>query len=234
MRKLMFLVALSILGTGQLKAATCTTGTLASYIALGAAGCQLNANWTIGSFSYTNQGTAAPTAAQQTITPITVGGFGFLDTPTSTWANSTEISDGEIQYIISFTGSITNIFQSISGSIAPTSSAAFDNITDDYCPGGTSLPPGGCVAGVQNLNTNLTGSETTESNSATFAAVSSVSVLKDVSANATGFPGGTATVTAFENLFNTATTTPEPSVLLMLGSGLLGLALLSGRRRRIV
>ena len=242
MKKMMFLAALGVLAAGQAKATACPTDTAATYAALygtgaGATSCTINNNWTLSKFIFTDVTTAGtPTAAQLLITPLTGSGVGFSGTPTVPWASGSSSADVELQYVITFTGPITSIFQSVSGTIG---SGGFDNITDDYCPGGTTVPPPSgtfCAAGAGVLNTNLLASGTA-SNTATFGAVNSVSVLKDVSANSKAAD----TVTSFVNCFNgtcSSSTPPppvaEPSALLMLGSGLLGLALLSLRKRRAV
>jgi hypothetical protein len=252
MRKMMFLVALTILGATQAKAGACATA-LASVYDVSGFSCTLNTNWTLSSFKVTDISVigmppvptaGTPTDSQITITPLTVGGVGFTGTPTIPWVSGSVAADVEFQYVLTFTGNITSIFQSISGTIGSTGGS--DLITDDYCPGGTTAPPPSqgdpaCPGGgTQTFSTSLLFGSTTASNTDTTGFVSgihSVSVLKDVNA---GEPAGD-TITSFTNCFNgTCAGTPppppvaEPSALLMLGSGLLGLALLSVRRRRIV
>jgi hypothetical protein len=229
----------SLLGAGAilpLQGAACIADTAADYVALGSTGCTINGSWTFSNFSFssTNSGGVAPNNTQETINPLGSGGVGFSFTPTISWIATTGIADVELGYKVAFTGNITSIFQSVSGTISPSNppSAGFDNINDDYCRAGT-LPAGSC-AGVQVLNTNLltTGTAT---GTASFAATNVVSVMKDVSANATGFPGSTDTVTSFTNCFNgTCSAVPEPgsSGLAGLGLGLGLIALGSVKLRR--
>jgi len=249
----MFLVALTILGATQAKAAACVAQTADQYVALGTTGCTIG-SWTLSSFAFSStvSGGTVPVASTLEITPLLGGGAGFMGSPTGTWAATTGFADVEIKYLLTFTNPITSIFQSISGSVLPNPSGGFDSITDQYCPGGTTLPPdttSSCPGGFKEFETFLNPGQTFNSGSESGAAfssttVDSVAVLKDIGANATGFPGSTDTITSFVNCFNFNASMPcnnstqppvaEPSALLMLGSGLLGLALLSVRRRRIV
>jgi len=247
MRKLMFLVALSIFGATQAKATACpTAATAASVYDASGFSCTIG-TWTISNFQFSSTlsgSGAVPTDANLFITPLLGGGAGFMGSAApGTWTSSSGIADVEIKYILSFTGTITSLYQSITGTVTPGPPAAgHDDITDTYCPGQTSQ--GNCST---QIFTDLY-SNGTASNSVTFtgAPVSTVAVVKDVSANSetslNGI-GSTETVSSFVNCFNfnpsapcSATPPPvaEPSALLMLGSGLLGLALLSVRRRRIV
>ncbi len=226
----------SLLGAGvilPLQGAACVSGTVASYVALGATGCTINGSWTFSNFAFRSfaAGVTTPsggmTTTDETIAPLSGLGVGLDFTPTVPWtATGGGNSDVEIQYIVAFTGNITSIFQSIFGSIVPDPSGGFLNITDDYCPGGTTLPPGGCAAGVQVLDTNVLSSTPggTASNTASFAAVHSVAVLKDTSTDSTGFPGSSDAITAYTNCFN-GTCTPSSTVPEPGSSGLAGLGL---------
>ncbi len=240
----------SLLGAGAilpLQGAACISGTAASYVALGSTGCTINGTWTFSNFSFsdTASGINTPsgglTNTEETITPLGIGGVGFSFTPTVPWgASGGGVTDVELIYKVTFTGNITSIFQSITGSVDPSNppSGGFDDITDDYCPAGT-LPPGSC-AGVQLLDTKLkTGTvatPATATGTATFAATSVLSVLKDVSANSAGFPGSADAITSFTNCFNgTCSAVPEPGSSglagLGLGLGLIALGSVKLRRR---
>jgi len=248
MRKMLFVVALTILGAARVEAGpippACVAETANLYLALGTTGCTIG-SWTLSNFLYTDiTGITAgePASTQMLITPLGGGtSAGFSGTPLIPWiANQSNLADIELQYVVTYTGSITSLYQSVTGTVTPSNppSGGFDNITDNYCTGGTTTPPasGPYCNSSGTLYTDLY-SNGTASNSVSFASVNSVAVLKDVNANATQYPGSVDTVTQFINCFNgtcsgTPPPTAEPSVLLMLGSGLLGLALLSVRRRR--
>src|SRR5208283_5967289 len=108
-----------------------------------------------------------------------------------------------------------------------------DLLTESFCPGGVAPPPTAPCSGgpvTQDMLTITPSSAGTVFQTATFSGVSELSMGKDIDAFGNN---GSATVTSVEDLFLVQpVSTPEPSVALMWGSGLLGLALLAMRRRR--
>jgi len=245
MRKLMFVVALSILGAGQVKAdSACVAGTLASYDAVGFS-CNIAGVLDFSDFSgpavtASGPGTSPFTAAQVEITPTTVGGIGLIITfPGGDMANGTGVRDVNMPFevtCIAGPACLNNVFMSITGTATGTTtsnqSAGQDRLTESYCIGGIAPPPTApCpppsgpsqIEDILNINP---GSPATVSETDTFStAVSSLSMTKDI--GATG-GDGSATITQVQDLF--LVSTPEPSTILLLGMGLAGLALLSKRR----
>ena len=122
---------------------------------------------------------------------------------------------------------ISSIFMSITGT---TTNAATNVLTESYCLGGVAPPPTApCIGGpaiTQDILT-VSGSSTGQTRTDTFSGVSQLSMTKDIQGIGNT---GTATITQVQDLFNVVST-PEPSTVLLLGSALLGLALLSKRRR---
>lgn len=249
MRKLMFLVALGVIGAGQMKAdPLCTANTLAFYetnITTQANGCNIGAlNFWL--FNAANAGTSAsgPGSApfnptQIEVTPVSgPSGVGFLITPINVngfLATATGDRDVEFPFevgCVDGTTCLTNVFMSITGSATVSNVSGGTNglavLTESYCPGGSTPPPGGPCFTQDSLAINP-GGPGTVSRTDTFSAVSKLSMDKDISAIGNN---GTATITSVLDLFLVPpTSSPEPSTILMLGAGLAGLALLSRRRR---
>jgi MYXO-CTERM domain-containing protein len=83
---------------------------------------------------------------------------------------------------------------------------------------------------VANLLTVLDANTTRLGDSAVFAPTGKVSVVKDISVN--GNSGGFATISEVVDTFSQTTPVAEPTSLGLLGFGMLGLGLVTARRRR--
>jgi hypothetical protein len=257
MRKLMFLIVLSIIGAGQMKAdPACTPNTAAFYeanITSHASACSIG-GLDFWLFNGANAGTlpsgpgSSPfTPAQIEITPVSgSSGVGLMITPLTAngfQATATGVRDLELPFQVACdngTNCLTSIFMSISGS-APASgmSGGTDGkimLTESYCIGGVAPPPtapcppgtGGTVK--QDILPIGPSSPGTVSKTDTFSAVSEISVNKDIQAVGNN---GSAIVTSVTDFFSAApVTTPQPSTVLLLGGALAGLGLLSMRRRQ--
>ncbi len=188
-------------------ATTCTTGTLASYIALGATGCTLD-GLTFNNFGYTP--TNAPAATSITVTPSLLG---LLFQFNSSWfAGSGQVVDSTIVFTISAASAIINDL-TLSLDAAACTGTGTVGLTENASNGVTLLAT--CINGT-----------ITNPAPVTFAPVKSLTVHKDLGLNGNT---GTAAVSQFTN--SVSTVVPEPGTLALFGSGLLGIA--GAIRRRL-
>ena len=213
-RKLVLLMAL-VIGTSSLgMAGACASGTLADYTAAGFS-CTIG-SLTFSNFSYSSAafgGATAIPAVGVAVTPETGTNVGFQFT--APWvASAGQGTDSTITYTATATGtSITDLLLSMAGF----------GFTDggDVSVAETSASP------VLSLLVFANSTGTVASDTATFAGVSSLTVTKDI---AVAGNGGTGHLSVVNNEFSSSSV-PEPASMLLLGSGLLGLAGYVRRRR---
>lgn len=213
-RKLLLVIGL-VIGTSSLGlAGACGVGTLATYTA-GSFSCTIG-SLTFSNFSYSSGsfgGAVAIPSAGVSVTPQTGAEAGFQFT--APWvASAGQGVDSTITYTVTATGtSITDLLLSMAGfgftdggdvSVAETSAAPLISLL---------------------VFSNSTG--TVPSASTTFSGVGSLTVTKDI---AVAGNGGTAHLSVVNNEFSTSSV-PEPASMLLLGSGLIGLAGFVRRRR---
>jgi hypothetical protein len=248
--KLPSVILLSLLAAGLSFGAACTTGTIADYQALGAGGCTLAVGSNTVLFSNFSffQAASGPTsggsASQISLVPLgTANTVGFDIIPIGTFsAGATGVNDIDLTFVASIVGGanlITGLNASVTGSAGASNvgggTAGADVLLENFCRGG-SLPPGSCPAGqggtlVDQLSITGPAAGTTVTHSNVFAATNALSILKDLQLN--GNNGATASsVTDFRNVVVLATSVPEPSTSLGVGTALLGLGLFLGMRRR--
>lgn len=206
MKSRMLLLVALLVGTAPLgMAGSCGVGTLATYIGTT---CTID-GVTFSNFGYTGTGSGGAHAIPSSGVSVTPSGVGFQFTaPWNVGAN--QELDSAISYTAS--GNISDLVLSMGGFFftggATVSVAETTNV------------PGVDLA----VFSNSTGTRSFQS--ASFGPVESISVIKDVAVN--GHTGAAAVSVVF-NQFNS---TPEPASMILLGSGLMGLAVFIRRRQR--
>ncbi|HEX4751097.1 MAG TPA: PEP-CTERM sorting domain-containing protein [Bryobacteraceae bacterium] len=233
------LFASSLLFAATLAAApiACSVGTAAAYTgAINSAGGCTEDGLLFSNFNYipTSSGTAvALPAASLAIAPLSntsgdglgfqiVGGFA---------ATTGGVADGVFQYEVSTlnnSATLNGLSLTFNGTFTGSGIA---NTTENYCPGGTTVPPTTCSGGLQNIFVQSSQGVNKLSASATYLPVSSITVSKDIQVNGSTVAASTATISSVTNQFQTTTTgtVPEPASLLLLPGGLL--VLLFARRK---
>lgn len=196
-------------------AASCVSGTLAQYFALGPSGC------TIGSDTFTGFQQLSPTSGASLIsgTDINVTPSGTTATPTLTFnfdSSSTkgQVSESLFVYKIAGSGLIGSSI-ALSGTTIAGDGAV--NGLQNLCEGGTFGPDhvSGCNGHGDSLGTVATAQPT---DSATFAPSTFINVTDDITTD--GGLSGSAAGGTFVNRFTAAgsTATPEPGTTLLLSS----------------
>jgi len=249
----MLVALLGFVGMGTAKAdPTCAVGTLATYVSMYSGGCTYDglifSGFGAGATGVSGLGVPSTSATAEnyiTITPfIGVDGAGLEFTATSgTWtAMSGQAIDAEVPFevsCVSGTACLTDIYASMTGTATGGSPGNQDLLTENYCTTPTPPPFPPSCGNIPPLSISGTSTSTTVSETISgFAATSEISLSKDMGAfeNGSGYPQGTATITDVINEFSTTTppSTPEPSGLLMLGTGLVSLLGYGLRRRGLV
>lgn len=218
---------------------TCVTGTYASYVSLGATGCQ-DGNATFNNFGtlgFTNSGGVSTIPTSDII--VIPGGtaldptlrfeYGTLAASVITPAPETVNVAGQIfsmgfAYQIAFTEANLSSIQmgetfsnTTSGSVSATKNAQIASgpvFTSTVTDGGVS----------NSANTTLAGNLATTSGTGIWTITDTVSLQAQT---------GSATQNSFENLYSSAaaTSVPEPSTMLIAAAVLLGLGMVRRRRR---
>jgi PEP-CTERM motif-containing protein len=222
------------LATPYLFSPACTTGTLASYIALGGGptgGCSIDTEVRFFDFSFTvlsTGGGAIPiSAASITVTPVLNG----ADLSLTFSSAGFSVSGAEsVSYLLAYTidpHPILKLFRDNLLTSTPTF-PGLASITTNLCIGapfgGTLLAPT-CSGTPDSVMVFHNGTTFSLSDSTSFAPVADLGVRNIITLAANG------ATSSFTGLTNTVQVTPEPVTLLMMGTGLLGLGL---SRRRLL
>lgn len=219
---------IAFFGSSAFAAPACMTDTLAGYIGLGSGGCDIGGG-TFSGFQTLPPITGALSIAPSdiTITPIQMGNMlGLNVTPTVT-AMSGELYQVLLGYML-MAPSITSSSVTLSG--GSVSGGAFVTDIQNFCAGGTFLP--GDVTGCNGSATDGLVILNAGTQQASFSAVSQISVVHDLTFDASG--GGSATGGMVMDRFNVSSTAPipEPQTYALMSSALLAIALRYRMRNR--
>jgi hypothetical protein len=231
------LVLFAIAGTVLLRVASanslCTTDSLASYIALGSAGCTIGAD-TFASFTIITPGTAGATAIDPSVVTVTPSG-GTTD-PTLTFSTTLTASAGQLlEAFFNYTAAAAS-FTSDTLNLSPATETVLGAVTDiqNYCFGGNFGPDGvdGC-GGASGTLLGLDGIQNTDST--TIPGATTLGITDDFTLDSgPAGTGGTAAGGTFADQFTanaTSSSTPEPGALLLTALGFSLAALRQIRRK---
>lgn len=219
---------IACLGSSASAAPLCMTDTLAGYIGLGSAGCEIGGGTFSGFQTLTPITGALPIAPTAiTITPVQSGSMLGLDVTADVNVMSGELYQVLLGYML-MAPSITSSRVTLSG--GSVSGGAFVTDIQNFCAGGTFLP--GDVTGCNGSATDGLVVLNAGTQQASFAAVSQISVVHDLTFDALG--GGSATGGMVMDRFtvSSAAPIPEPQTYALLSSALLAIALRYRMRSR--
>jgi len=192
------------------RGASCVSGTLASYIALGATGCTIGANNLSGFQTLSGlAGAISVSPADVTITP----NGGALNPGITVGANASAAAGMQLELLFTYRIS-GNSYTGISINLADSRATGDGAVSDvnDYCAGGMFGPDGvsGCSGTAGSLVLLNSGSDL-----ATFSAVPSLNVTDDLT-----FDGGTMGSAAGGSITDRFTAVPEPFTVLLTAAGI--------------
>lgn len=219
MRRVLLLVAGAVAASQLGVAASCSSGSLASYIALGSGGCTIGGD-TLSNFKLlTGSSGATPIVASS----VTLNPSGGTYNPALMISTSQTATTNSLETI--FTYSITGTsFTGISAVLGNSSETGAGGVTGlvNFCEGSSFGPDGlsGCGGSSGGLTT-VDGFQNTDS--ATFVKIPFLNVTNDLEINGPA-TGGTLT--------NSFTAVPEPISTALTGFGLLFVGAMKVRRLR--
>jgi len=223
-----FAMVLVVVPAAMASTTTCPNTSLDHYVASGFT-C-ISGNLMFSNFQYTSAASAAYTPLATTdisVAPQTITmdeGFQFQGNfLVTSQGGLAEFQDSVISFTISTVNhqaTIDDLALGFNGQAGGTGSA---KVTEKFCINGSVAT---CATPVGQIV--VTNPPPTFSNTVLFAPVSSIGVSKDI--NVTSGTNGTASISQVLNQYS-QTTVPEPTALVLMGAGLLGLGML---RRRAV
>lgn len=226
-------VLLVLLGAGTAFAGSCVTDTYDNYVGPPSIACAIIATppgdvKTFSNFSYSASGSNPMPDNQITVNPIAFPYNAGLLFNAPWIASSHQSQDSMIGFTVTLTSG-SALFNDLSllmfgGGFAGTGGVS---VSETYCLGDTFSD--GCAKGTMGtLSTFLNGKGSKLIDTVNFAGVSEIDVKKDILV--TGGENGFAVLSGVENLVSEDVPVPEPSSLATLGSGLIAMAGLLGRR----
>jgi len=217
----------------------CPTGTVQDYTTtVNAAGGCFEDGLLFTQFQYLSSsagsGVALPASSVAVAPLVNAAGTGFGFQLSGGFAAApNSVSDAILQYQISTINTqplLSSVNLSFNGTFTGSGIA---NVSENYCPGGTVVPPGAGCNALSNIFVQTSNGGTMLQSMAVFPGVSSLTVSKNIQVN--GGTSGTATISSVTNQFQTQPIPeepiPEPSAFLLLGSGLVGVAMVRRRLR---
>jgi hypothetical protein len=228
MRPLVLATGLLLAGVSHAQAAPCVAGTLASYLALGGAGCTIGTA-TLADFRILVETDVLGGAV--TVTPVQLGDqvgltFGSIGT-----ATDMEYRELLVGYTVA-ASAITAAFVTLTGDSDDDGFGVATGLTD-LCFGGTfgTQDPSTCsTSNVDTLVTALILGDVMDQDMRIFLGpFGLLGVLSTLTADGGGvFGPGSSTVSSYTNRFRIAQAVPEPATWLLCALGAIALA----RRRR--
>jgi hypothetical protein len=204
------LFALAQLGS----ATTCTSGTLANYLALGSAGCTIGGDTFSGFQTLSGQTGATPIAVGSVmITPGGTSAAPELTFTTTTSAVANSLFESIFNYKISGIN-YTSSALSLRGASETVDGAVTD--IENFCAGG-SFGAGGVSGCTGTAGSLLTLDGIQNSDISSLGPISFVSITDDYTVD--GGTAGSASGGIFTNTFAAVTATPEPGSILLAGLG---------------